>query len=53
MKGKTESILVVVVKWRHRENDLFLKIENQQIITVQNNSYEKKNCVKLPIYVLK
>ena len=29
----------------------FLKIENEQLKTVQNNSYELKNCVKLLIYV--
>ena len=29
----------------------FLKIENEQIKTVQNNSYWIKNCVKLLIYV--
>ena len=29
----------------------FLKIENERIKTGQNNSYGKKDCVKLLIYV--
>ena len=46
MKGKTKSILVVVLKWRHRTNGLFRIISDLQRLTKRSDHCRR--CPKNP-----